>query len=243
MTIRNLVLAAALALASLPLYAQQRAGTGGLIAQPLLELKAGEIEGRAIYNVQGVELGEVERIARNKDDNRLNAIVPVEGFLGLGGSRVAIPLEQIRFQENRLVVVTDLGRRELRAQGTPYEERRFEAIGKEMLISEAAGLPERGPRYASAPGAGFQRLDSDGNGFVSREEAEGHGPLLGRWESLDTNDDGRLDRAEFAAFGEAGGMVRPPQGNGRGGMRDPTVRQGDRLRRRDQYRGNGTGGP
>jgi len=51
------------------------------------------------------------------------------------------------------------------------------------------------------PGTGQGRaaIDADGDGYVSRAEAQGHPRLLADFEKADTNADGRLDAAEMNA--------------------------------------------
>ena len=54
----------------------------------------------------------------------------------------------------------------------------------------------------SAGGSGetFTKLDSDKDGMVSKKEASKNKDLTGKWDTLDTNKDGKLDQGEFAAF-------------------------------------------
>lgn len=48
---------------------------------------------------------------------------------------------------------------------------------------------------------GFDELDADGDGIISRQEAERAGGVLpARWNRVDRDRDGRVDREEFAAF-------------------------------------------
>lgn len=65
--------------------------------------------------------------------------------------------------------------------------------------------------------ATFNVLDEDGNGVVSREEAQGHANITVHWERIDRNGDGRMDRAEFSAFEQS-------QGQPGGGMGSSTQR-------------------
>jgi hypothetical protein len=54
----------------------------------------------------------------------------------------------------------------------------------------------------SATGTGdvFTKLDSDKDGMVSKKEASKNKDLTSKWDTLDTNKDGKLDQGEFAAF-------------------------------------------
>lgn len=54
---------------------------------------------------------------------------------------------------------------------------------------------------------GYNRIDRDGNGYISQEEVQQHQRLLERmqsnWEQADQNGDGQVDVGEFAAFEQA----------------------------------------
>lgn len=45
----------------------------------------------------------------------------------------------------------------------------------------------------------FEAVDQDGDGMITREEAEGS-PLGGMFDQADENGDGQVDGAEYAAF-------------------------------------------
>lgn len=54
----------------------------------------------------------------------------------------------------------------------------------------------------------FIKLDTDKDGVVSKKEAAKNKALAAKWDTLDTNKDGKLDQGEFAAF-EASGSSAP----------------------------------
>ena len=58
------------------------------------------------------------------------------------------------------------------------------------------------PSTGSAPAGGdvFTKLDADKDGMVSKKEASKNKSLTAKWDTLDTNKDGKLDQGEFAAF-------------------------------------------
>ena len=53
---------------------------------------------------------------------------------------------------------------------------------------------------AGASGETFTKLDADKDGMVSKKEASKNKDLTAKWDTLDTNKDGKLDQGEFAAF-------------------------------------------
>ncbi len=63
--------------------------------------------------------------------------------------------------------------------------------------------PEKGAAYGADADAyeyGFQNMDRNKDGYVSREEASEHDELAQKWDEADTNHDGKLDESEFSAF-------------------------------------------
>ena len=46
----------------------------------------------------------------------------------------------------------------------------------------------------------FSKVDQDGDGYISRAEAAGHGKLGDNFRRLDRNQDRQLDKAEFSRF-------------------------------------------
>ena len=69
--------------------------------------------------------------------------------------------------------------------------------------------PSTGAAGGSAGGDVFTKLDSDKDGMVSKKEASKNKDLASKWDTLDTNKDGKLDQGEFAAFESAA-----PSGSG-----------------------------
>ena len=62
----------------------------------------------------------------------------------------------------------------------------------------AAGVSE-GEAGASSASA-FVELDTDGDGYLTKQEAEVQSGLVNNWEQADSNGDQQIDSTEFAAF-------------------------------------------
>ncbi len=63
--------------------------------------------------------------------------------------------------------------------------------------------PQEGAAYGADADAfeyGFQSMDRNKDGYLSREEASEHEELALKWDEADTNHDGKLDESEFSAF-------------------------------------------
>jgi len=57
-----------------------------------------------VYNDRGEKLGDIDDIIVSPKREVSYAIVEVGGFLGIGGKKVAIPMDQLRMQGNRIVL-------------------------------------------------------------------------------------------------------------------------------------------
>ena len=208
-----------------PAPAQSQPSTGAAASSAatadseLLNLKAGEIAGREVYNSEGKELGKVDMIGRDRTTGNLSAIISVGGFLGFGGSKVAMPIEQLALQDNKLVASTPMSKKELSQQASAYQEKRYEAVADDTTLSQVASttapasVGSQAEAPVAAPGAmgaaSFQNLDSNSDGYLTSDEVSGNQTIIGRWRNLDTNNDGRLDQAEFSAFEQSWEETRP----------------------------------
>jgi Ca2+-binding EF-hand superfamily protein len=56
------------------------------------------------------------------------------------------------------------------------------------------------PAFAGGAAGGFKALDADADGYISQQEAAASQGLSDAYSSVDQNQDGKLDSAEFSAF-------------------------------------------
>jgi sporulation protein YlmC with PRC-barrel domain len=77
--------------------------------QPTRTVRAAELEDLDIYNGQGQVLGDIERVIVNPADNRQYAVIGRGGFLGLFEEEVALPVNRLAAQGDRLMIrgITD----------------------------------------------------------------------------------------------------------------------------------------
>lgn len=67
---------------------------------------------------------------------------------------------------------------------------------------------QSGPGSAAptaSPSADFSKLDANGDGSISKQEARKDKAVGKAFDSLDTNKDGKLDASEFAAYSGSSG--------------------------------------
>ena len=58
----------------------------------------------------------------------------------------------------------------------------------------------------------FNKLDADGDGYITAEEAAAHEGLQQSWTATDVNEDGKVDAAEFSAFEMQDAEQQAPEG-------------------------------
>ena len=70
---------------------------------------------------------------------------------------------------------------------------------KKMLMVLLAGAFLTGAAVAGEK-MGYKSWDTDGDGVINAEEAQGSAELTESWKEVDTNNDGVVDESEFSAF-------------------------------------------
>lgn len=83
----------------------QQGGTMVIIAVPreFQNMRAEQLIGKDIYGSGGEEIGEIEDIVIRSDGQAVAVLADIGGFLGLGAKRVAIPMDQLSMQDDRIV--------------------------------------------------------------------------------------------------------------------------------------------
>lgn len=114
MTKSNLTAAvAAIMMAAAPLaYAQTSTArhTAALAANPAGteiqsdQFRASKMIGSTVYDVQNADVGKVQDIVIDRDGRVAAVVVDVGTFLGMGGKNVAVPLSDIKADNNRLTL-------------------------------------------------------------------------------------------------------------------------------------------
>ena len=66
--------------------------------------RASKLMGASVYNEQNEKIGTIDDLIISPDRSLSFAVLSVGGFLGLGGRLVAIPVEQLRAEQDRLVL-------------------------------------------------------------------------------------------------------------------------------------------
>ena len=68
------------------------------------QLRAGKIVGASVYNDQNQSVGSVDDVLMSKDNKANAAVISVGGFLGMGSKLVSVPFDQLKVENNRIVM-------------------------------------------------------------------------------------------------------------------------------------------
>jgi len=145
MSRKPLVMALAIvALAHAPAFGQEAAPQApvspsatapGDIDPRLLAMRIDDIDDRNVHDASGTEIGEIEEIVRGADG--VMAVVEIEdGFLGIGGKDILVPMTALRMEGDRLV----LSITEEQAKAMPeYRagQQGFTRLGDDLALGEA----------------------------------------------------------------------------------------------------------
>jgi sporulation protein YlmC with PRC-barrel domain len=108
-TTRTAIFAAIIAAAAPGAYAQTRAmpDTHPAVTSHIIqsdEVRASKMIGSAVYDLQNRDIGKVKDLVLNKDGAVDVVVLDVGSFLGMGGKFVAIPISDIKTNNNRLTL-------------------------------------------------------------------------------------------------------------------------------------------
>ena len=121
--------------ASLPVYAQSTTTTtppasGSSAAAPAKtnathiqpgQIRTTEMDGATVYDTQNNKVGDVKDIILDRDGKVASVVLDVGAFLGMGGKYVAVPLKDIKMDNNRLTL--DMTKEQLKsAQAFKFNE-------------------------------------------------------------------------------------------------------------------------
>lgn len=107
---------------------QMQPGAGGEVDQILTHEQLGELEGMTVTDTQGDEIGDVARLVESVQDQRPYAVLSVGGFLGIGDTEVAIPLEDLRRVGDELMLTTGDTREQIEQRAGEFRSENYRDI-------------------------------------------------------------------------------------------------------------------
>jgi sporulation protein YlmC with PRC-barrel domain len=79
-------------------------GAASAPAGTLYEMTAEQLTGKAVIDSQGDSIGEVEELVIGGPASTVHAVISVGGLLGVGDTEVAVPLDDLQLQDDKLVI-------------------------------------------------------------------------------------------------------------------------------------------
>lgn len=102
------------------------------------EMRASKMIGSTVYDVQNRDIGNVKDLILGKDGKVDKVVVDVGSFLGMGGKYVAVPLSDIKTDNNRLTL--DRSKEQLQQMAEYRLENRATGAGSSTSPPEGGRL-------------------------------------------------------------------------------------------------------
>ncbi len=103
----------------------------------LMSHNVSDLEGMTVVNQDDEEIGDVKHIAKHNDSGELYAIISVGGIWGFGATDIALPLEEMQLEDDRLVMDTTYGSDQIEESSDDYNEDHYTEVDSDMTLSEA----------------------------------------------------------------------------------------------------------
>jgi sporulation protein YlmC with PRC-barrel domain len=68
------------------------------------QMRAAKIVGASVYNDQNQSVGSVDDVLMSHDNKATTAVISVGGFLGMGSKLVSVPFNQLKIENDRIVM-------------------------------------------------------------------------------------------------------------------------------------------
>jgi hypothetical protein len=95
-------------------------------------MRGEQVIGQTLYGADGEEIGEISDVAMRQGGTNPEFVVGVGGFLGIGERQVAIPIDQVRMQGDRLT--TTMTKDSIGAL-QPYEASGYQPMDRNRTMS------------------------------------------------------------------------------------------------------------
>jgi hypothetical protein len=110
------------------------------------EMTVGALNGAEVINARGEVIGKVSDIVISRQDEKPHAVIDVGGWLGIGGTSIAVPLEELEIaSEDQVAYNTDATQEQIEEQAGDYDEDQYVSHGDDdMRLSVYMGQQRRG---------------------------------------------------------------------------------------------------
>jgi uncharacterized protein YrrD len=112
----------------------------------LTTLRADDLKGKKVVNDTGDEVGTVDSVVRDKKTNRVEAVVSVGGFLGIGEHKVTIALQDLGMRGDRLLAPPGTTKDKIKNM-SEYNEADYEKVkGDQKVTLGSTSGPQGGSK-------------------------------------------------------------------------------------------------
>ncbi len=178
----------------------QRGSSPSESSKRLMSMRVGDLLGMEVENSKDDDIGEVEKIVVDEQTNTLHAVVSVGGIMGIGDKKITMKLDDMQLRDDELVTQTSLSEDDLDNRPA-YSESAYRELSRDRVLGEY--LSDKSTDR-SGSGDSFAAIDRNNDGQISHNEAMQNQMLRNQWQRADSNNDRRIDRAEFNAFQQRG---------------------------------------
>lgn len=136
----------------------------------LSEATVGALHGSTVVNARGEEIGSVRDIVISRTDRTPYAVVDVGGWLGIGGTQIAVPLQELEIRsEDQVAYMTEANQEQIQQQAESYDQKQYISHGDEDMPL-AVYMQQNGMQR---PGQAAQERGPQQEGQAARGAGEG----------------------------------------------------------------------
>ncbi len=117
---------------------QSQANSSSISSSDLMQKTADQLRGKEIVDLRGKDLGEVDKIVREKTTGQPYVVLKVGGFFGIGDESVTLPLSNMALQGDKLVIPAKREEEQLKRRKN-YQKEYFTELQGNTPISAQIG--------------------------------------------------------------------------------------------------------
>jgi len=99
-----------------------------------LQKRADEIAGMKVVNRAGQQVGTVDKVMRSKQNDDLYAVISAGGVFDIGDKDIALPLHELRFKDDKLVLPKSLGSETAIKYLPAWDESQYQQIAESQQL-------------------------------------------------------------------------------------------------------------
>lgn len=109
----------------------------------LTDMTVGDLYDSEVINANDEQIGTVRDLVVDQRDQSLQVVIDVGGWLGIGGTQVAVPVEELEVRgEEQLAYLTEASKEQIQEQAEGYDARRYVPInGEDVQLSVFMNQP------------------------------------------------------------------------------------------------------